>query len=464
MTRTVSMTRGRPGVLPSPARRAAFEALLAVERGGFADEALEQAAHDARVDRRDFALAQELTYGVLRQRGMLDWRLAALADRPLTRMSAAVLTALRLGAYQLLVLSRIPASAAVNESVLLVRGAAEAHAAGFVNAILRALPRTDPPVIPDLKTDPVDALAIRYSCPPWLVTRWVTRLGRVQAEALCASTVEIPPLTVRVNSLRTTREQLLAAFAADGVAAQPTAHSASGVLVEANRPVTELPGFADGHFYIEDEGGQLVAPLLDPQPGERILDACAAPGGKATHLAMLMRNAGEIVAVDVDARRLARVRENAERLGATIIQPLQTDLTKPAAAALAAAYDRVLVDAPCSGLGVLRRHPEGKWQKRATALARHQEKQLAILNAVVPALRPGGTLLYSTCSTEPEENELVIARFCQAHPEFFRESIAPWLPPAACAFVTADGSFSTMSQQRTPSMDRFFAARLGKHA
>ena len=237
-----------------------------------------------------------------------------------------------------------------------------------------------------------------------------------------------------------------------------------------------LPGFHEGTFYVEDEAAQLIPLVLDPQPGDIVLDACAAPGGKSTHVAALMQNKGIIYAVDRKEARLDLVRSNCRRLGVRIVEAILGDVRQPREwVPLAAAtrlpsvkqarmdkpsIDRILVDAPCSGLGVLRRHPEAKWQKDAQALPRHQALQRQILESVASCLRPNGVLVYSTCSTEPEENEDVIERFCRAHAEFRRESAISWLPPVAQGFVTEQGALSTVGNQFL--MDGFYAARLRK--
>lgn len=459
----------QPSVLgPSPrkpsARSAAFDVLQEIERRHvFADEALDRRMSRVDLDPRDRALAVELVYGVLRRRGTLDWRLAHLSDRPFERLPLSVRTALRLGAYQLLYLERIPASAAVNESVWLVkRRAGRGGWSGYVNAVLRALIRKPSPEWPDPQADPVTALAVRYACPPWLVERWVQRYGLSGAEALCRATLEIPPLTVRTNTLRITREALQHEFNKAGYKTIPTAVSPVGLIVEKRGPVTNLPLFEEGAFYVEDEAAQLVPLIVDPQPGERILDASAAPGGKATHLAALMRNEGEIIAIDRSPQRLRLLDENCRRLGVRIITPITADVTRGALDRLDRPFDRILLDAPCSGLGVLRRHPEAKWQKHEGLLARHHAAQRMMIEQVGRALRPGGVLVYSTCSTEPEENEQVVEQFCRDHPEFSREPVAPCLPPPGRTLVTAHGDLSTMFSSH--SMDAFYAARLRKAA
>jgi 16S rRNA (cytosine967-C5)-methyltransferase len=419
-------------------------------------------------DPRERSLAFELVYGVLRQRGTLDWRLNEVSKRPVERLPLPVATVLRLGAYQLLYLDRIPQSAAVNESVSLVKSVRDRDWSGYVNAVLRALLREPAPPWPDSAVDPVAALSVRYSCPAWLVQRWIERLGAQTAQHLCEATTLMPPLTIRANTLLVTRDALHDRLTEAGVENCPLPVSPVGLMLGTQGAITELPFFQDGWFYVEDEAAQLVPPLLDPQPGERILDACAAPGGKATHMAALMRNDGEIVAVDLNAARLRLVEENCARLGVSIVKPVALDAARlgdrrtgsSSPALLESPFDRILVDAPCSGLGVLRRHPEGKWHKGAAQIPRHQSRQSAILRRTSRLLRPGGVIVYSTCSTEPEENERVIEDFCADHADFSREAVTPWLPPSGRNLVTAHGDFSTMTS--ITSMDGFFAARLRK--
>ena len=447
----------------SGARAVALDALLSVERAQtFADDALDHALSRSTLDSRDRALALELVYGVLRHQSTLDWRMDHVATKSMAKLPARVRMALRLGAYQLLHLDRIPPSAAVNESVALMKtGSASAHWPGFVNAVLRAVIRTPAPLWPDPAVDPIRALSVRHACPAWLTERWIARFGVQDADALCRATTVIPPLTIRVNTLKTSREAVAARLAELGVAARPTRISPVGLVLDKCGSVAELPLFRDGAFYVEDEAAQLVAPILDPRPGERVLDACAAPGGKSTHLAALMQNDGELVAVDTSAARLRLLEDNCRRMDIAIVQAVRAD----AAAGLPKElrerpFDRILVDAPCSGLGVLRRHPEGKWRKAADALGAHQAIQRRVLQGVCSLLRPGGVLVYSTCSSEPEENEQVIDQFCSAHTEFRRESVAPWLPPSGSSLATGRGDLSTM--QNHDSMDMFFAARLRK--
>lgn len=465
----------------SPGRHAAVKALLAIdEAGSLADDLFDQVSAKAGLDLRDRAFMVELVRGVLRYRATLDWRLGLLSDRRIAKLPTLVQIMLRLGAYQVLYLDRVPASAAVNESVQMtkqLRRRLGRDWSGYVNAVLRAMVRTSSPEWPDLAKDPIEALAVRYSCPTWLVERWCRQWGPDRAEVLCRASVEIPLLTLRVNRLRTTRAALLADLRAAQVEAVPTSISEAGVQLRRTGAVADLPGYEAGHFYVEDEAGQLVPLLLDAQPGHRVLDACAAPGGKATHIAALMENRGEIIAVDRAASRLDLVMENCRRLGVRIVTPIVGDMRRlmEAEAGLrepviapslpdvwSRPFDRILLDAPCSGLGVLRRHPEAKWYKMPDSIAHHRQVQLELLAATSRLLRPGGVLVYSTCSIEPEETESVINEFCQSHREFQRDSIAPWLPPAGLPFLTPRGDLSTMANRN--HMDAFFAARLRRVA
>ncbi|HSE59695.1 MAG TPA: 16S rRNA (cytosine(967)-C(5))-methyltransferase RsmB [Nitrospiraceae bacterium] len=459
----------------------ALDVLGAVEdRRLHAEDELDRASAAASLDQRDRALLLELVYGVLQQRSLLDWRLNQVADRPVERLPPPIRWILRLGAYQILWLTKIPPRAAVHETVELVRDTRlhnRAHWTGFVNAVLRALLRSPEVPLPDPSSDPsidpIEALSLRYSCPAWMVERWIARLGVEGTATLCRQVAAEPPLTLRVNTIRFQRDELLSAFQAAGIAARPTEVSPDGVVVERGGSPAEFPLFREGGFYIEDEAAQLIPRLLGPNPGERILDACAAPGGKTTHLAALMRNEGEVIALDRSVQRLRLLRDNLLRMGAINVKSFAYDLvtlphadriherSQPAAgypAELLQPFDRILLDAPCSAFGVLRRHPEAKWQKSAANFADLHRTQFDLLSRTSRLLRPGGVIVYSTCSTEPEETIQVIDRFSEAHPEFVRESVAPELPPVAQSLVNARGEFC--SAVNAFNMDGFFAARL----
>ncbi len=453
-----------PPVKENP-RALALNALLETTGSPEApDSLLEHHLSKSNLDARDKGLAVELTYGVLRRMATLDWRLAPLLDRPLARLPILVQMILRLGAYQLLFLDRIPPSAAVNESVNSAKQ--QIHRlkrdwGGFVNAVLRRLVRDPTPEWPSIDLDPVKHLSVKHSMPDWLSRRWVDRYGTSVADRLCAQASGTPPVTLRVHKLRSSREDLLSRLHQDGISATPTAVSPYGIRVDGGGPVPSLSGFEEGAFYVEDEAAQLIPLLMNPSPGSVVLDACAAPGGKSIHLADLMQDRGMVYAVDRSDERLSLLRENCRRMGVTIVKPISGDVRSPAGLSTAArSFDSILVDAPCSGLGVLRRHPEAKWRKVEADLLRHHNVQLEILGAVASRLRPGGVLVYSTCSGEPEETTSVVDDFLSAHAGFRRESAGTWLPASAQPFLTEQGDLSTVDNEF--SMDGFFAARLRK--
>jgi 16S rRNA (cytosine967-C5)-methyltransferase len=278
----------------------------------------------------------------------------------------------------------------------------------------------------------------------------------------------IPPLTLRVNQRQVSRNEFLGRLHEAGLKAKPTRISPAGVTLQEGVSIPSLPGFEAGQFYVEDEAAQLIPPLLDVRPGALVLDACAAPGGKTTHLAELMKDVGRIYAVDRSEARLKLLDANRRRLQHASLLPIVGDIRDPSwRKAIAGGverrdglvrFDRILVDVPCSGLGVLRRHPEAKWRKSSEQFERHNELQLQILESAALCLRAGGVLVYSTCSTEAEENEGVIDQFLRSHAEFRRESVASWLPEGGQNFLTERGDLSTMGNG--DSMDAFYAARL----
>jgi len=392
----------------SQSRYEALRILVRVEEDrAFADIVLEHALEKARLDPRDAALCTELVYGTLRWRRHLDWRLAPDLKRPLDKLDPWVRALLRLTAYQLFFLDRVPRWAAVDEAVSLAKlKARKPGPPEFVNAVLRSLTRAaGPPPLPAL---PVEASAVQCSFPDWIAARWITRYGSKEAEALMTASNERPPTTIRVNTLRITRDAFAARVRDEELArTRPTALAPEGLIID-HGAVGRWAAFAEGSFTVQDEASMLVARLVDPKPGELVADTCAAPGTKATHMAELMQNRGRIVAMDPQAARLKLVSKAAARLGIGIIEA-----HLGGAAALAGRWrskcDRVLVDAPCSNLGVLRRNPDVKWRRTEEDLRRLQDKQKTIIAAAASMVKPGGRLVYATCSLEPDENEAVVA-------------------------------------------------------
>ncbi len=368
-------------------------------------------------------LASELAHGVLRHRSRLDWIICRLAGKKRESIAPAVLDILRLGVYQLVFTPSVPPYAAVSESVELAKQTSP-KAAGFVNWVLRRVG----PDVADLprRRDIPDALrwlATCYSFPPWIVRRWVRRFGEQEAEELLAASNAFPGLDVRVNLLRSSPEDVAEELRAAGAEVSRGEWSPAALRVGGMREITAHPAFREGRLYIQDESSQLVALALAPHRGESILDACAGVGGKATHVSELTGDTARIAAVDVSGARLALLEENLRRLGHRGVKPTEGDILS-ADLPLEGPFDRVVLDAPCSSLGIIRRHPELKWVKRAGDIPRFAALQLRLLERVSALVKPGGTIAYSTCTMEPEENEDVVRRFLEVHREFFVD--APW--------------------------------------
>ncbi|VTR65120.1 Sun protein [Desulfosarcina cetonica] len=411
----------------------------------------------AKLDSRDRALFNQLVYGVLRWRLRLDSVIMAYADRPIGKIAPTVRNILRLAFFQTHFMDRIPPSAAVNTAVELARAHGAAKATGFINALLRtALREPERFQLPHPTDASPNHLSLATSTPFWMMERWITRLGFDEARRLGEAINQIPPISVRCNRLIIAPPDLFTALteAAESVTpinALPGAFNLIGPRV----PLSKMPAFVAGYFAVQDAAAQLVSLMLAPQPGETVLDACAGLGGKTGHLAQLMENRGRIVALDHVPGKLTRLMQEAKRLGVSIIETRRANLNQPVSG-LETRFDRVLVDAPCSGLGVLRRNPDAKWATREKDIPRLADRQVRFLDHLAPLLKTGGTLVYSVCSMEPEENEGVIQRFLKSHTNFAidRQTAATELQP-----FLDDGGFLRTYPHRH-QMDGFFAARL----
>jgi 16S rRNA (cytosine967-C5)-methyltransferase len=450
----------RPRGAPTLTRLLALRVLERVQRAGaYADVLLHAQLSRSDLPAADRAFATELVYGTLRWRGRIDFFLRRVLDRELDKLEPLVATALRLGAYQLLFSERVPATAAVDESVRCVRAAGVERATGLVNAVLRRLAAEHESIpVPSLADDPLAHLTHALSLPGWIAARWLELYGADEAAALARASNESPPLTVRANRLRTSASALLEELSLRFPDARPCRIARDGIVLGRRGNPSLDPAFLAGRFSVQDEAAQLVVALLDPRPGERVLDACAAPGGKATAIAERVGAEGHVLAVDRHARRLDLVRRSARRLGLTALRMLDRDATRPLLDLPGGGgFDRVLVDAPCSGLGTLRRNADARWRVAPDDPARLAEMQLAILRNAAAALRPGGTLVYSTCTLLPEENEAVVEAFLRESKAFRRAepaAIAAELRP----LLDADANLRCLPQRH--DTDGFFAARL----
>ena len=367
---------------------------------------------------------------------------------------------LRLSLYQLLHLDRVPAAAVVDDAVDLARAARRPHAAGFVNAVLRStlrnrrhLPIPPRPASPNDRAAALAYLGVAWSHPEWLAARWLDRYGFVAAEAWVRFDNETPGLCLRANRLRTTRDALAQVLRARAVDTEPTRYAPDGLLVRSGRALDDGD---DGPFVAQDEASQLVSPTVGARPGECVLDLCAAPGGKTTALAADMADAGVLVACDVRPQRLHLLRRAIARAGATRTHVVRVGPDDPLP--FGQRFDRVLVDAPCSGLGTLRRDPDIRWRRSASDLPGYAEAQQALLARAAATVRAGGRLVYATCSGEPEENEQVVEWFLATHTGFSRLDLRPELPDPLTPLVDRDGALRTLPFAH--GLEAFFAAAL----
>lgn len=452
----------------NPGRKKTCRALAAEilhnvdKRKAYADLLLDRALRGSSLVPRDRALLTELVYGTLRWRGTIDWHLAVYLRRPLANTDAYLRNLLRLALYQILYLDKVPGYAAVDEAVKDAKVRGGRRAAGFVNGVLRKfLDRKQTPPLPTREDGCASYLSVIGSHPDWLVKRWLERFGAEQTEALLKANNEPAPLILRSNRLKVSREALLEKFLAAGLEAAPARWSPQGIRVKGSAGVERLPGFEQGLFQVQSEASQLVGFLLAPRPDERVLDACAAPGGKSTHIAELMDDRGEITAIDISARGLEKLNENVQRLGLRSVLASRADILMDLEESWAAPYDRILVDSPCSALGTLRSHPEAKWHKSEADIVRLGKLQARLLHQASRYLKPGGALVYATCTLMCEENEKVVSDFLRRHSDFELDDASRYLPDDARMLVSGKFLLTLPHQHDT---DGFFAARVKKKA
>jgi 16S rRNA (cytosine967-C5)-methyltransferase len=445
----------------SRSRQLALDALLRVAGGESASAALDDVLTGTDLDARDRGFVTELVDGTLRWQGRLDYLLGQLVERPLTELAPAVLAALRMGAYQLTQLERVPAHAAVSESVELARQRAHEGAGKLANAVLRRLQREgDTLPFPNPETDPVAYLSAAYSHPAWLVARWLPRFGFLETEALLKLNNTPPPLTLRVNRRWVTREALQTFLGFRGVETTPTPISPWGLIVTSGGNPRELDEYREGLFSIQGEGSMLMVELLRPGRNRAGWDLAAGVGGKTTYLAEWVDDSGSLLATDTSTERLAVLRRQLERLELTSIRveagDARTFSVEPES------MDYALVDAPCSGTGSLRRQADARWRKAPEQLAELAALQRELLEAAARAVKPGGLLLYCTCSLEPEENEAVVDAFLAAHPEWSVDAAGLKHKTLPADAIDEHGYVRLLPHRH--GTDGFFAARLQKHS
>jgi len=396
----------------------------------FSDRLLEKLLAKSHLDKRDKGFLTMLVKGTLRRRGTLDWILNRYVNGGVQGLPAWTRSALRMGAFQILYMDRVPDSAATNESVNLARKYCGRAMGGLTNAVLRRLAAEKDTVElpdPDAATggDSAEAIAVKHSHPRWMVERWISRFGIGETEALCAANNDVSHVDIRVNLMRSTPARVEALLEEQGLRVERGRYNPQIVRVSGEISVTEMPGFSQGFFTVQDESESLVTLLLSPRPGERVLDLCAAPGGKTTHIYELMKGTGTLVASDASPGRVRSLVTALGRMRCEGVWCLVADGRRFPSTRL---FDKILVDAPCSGMGVLGKKADARWRKNPESFAWLSELQVELLVGAAGLLSDGGALVYSVCSMEPEETDDVVERFLEAQPHLVIDNAAGFLP------------------------------------
>jgi 16S rRNA (cytosine967-C5)-methyltransferase len=409
------------------------------------------------LEARDRALLTELVYGTLRWQVRLDWHIAHLSRVPAKKIRPGIRIILRMGLYQLLFLERVPAHAAIDEAVKIAKSLHPAHLAGFVNGVLReAARRGSQWDWPSAEADPALYLSISTSHPAWFVSRLLRDLDFDESRRICEANNCVAPLTIRVNGLKIDPGRAMDWLLTQGIHVEPSPHLEDALRIRGMRfDLSRLPAYLDGWVQVQDEASQLIGRLVSPGAGERVLDLCAGFGGKTTHMAALMGGSGDIVAVDSSAWKLEELKKNGARQGITGISTVSGDLMNLSPAEIGQ-FDRVLLDAPCTGFGTLRRNPDIKWRRHPKDPYRFSQLQKQYIEKAAGLVREGGVLVYATCSPFREENEEVAEHFTADHPGWTREAAGDFLPES-CKAMTQGGYFR--SRPDLHDMDGFFGAR-----
>ncbi len=423
------------------------------------DRSLEKHSNEiSALTKKDKNLCNALIFGVLRHRNFLDHIISAFSNTPLKKIKPLPLYILRIALFQVIYMDRVPDFAAINTAVNIAKKQAGKKTAGYINAVLRAACTNWSKVdLPDKAKKPDAYLSINYSIPIWLAKKWINTFGFKDAETLCDQINTIPEITLRVNTLKTDRSSLLELMGNHVKTIETTPYADQGLcFTSPDMPIREMEEFNQGLFQIQDEAAQMVTQLLAPEPGERILDACAGLGGKTGHIAQMMKNKGTLTAVDVEAEKLNTLTLEAKRLGIDIVRTKSADLLKMSIKNFGDYFDRVLIDAPCTGLGVLRRNPDTKYKRTKKDIQRLAGKQKKMLNAAANLVKPGGILVFAVCSCEKEENEEVVEHFLNKRKDFSIDKDVQ--SDNYLKLITEDGFIKTYPAAN--NMDGFFAARL----
>ncbi len=442
------------------AREVALKTIFEInERGAYSNIELNKQLTANELSNLDRAFVTELVYGTVKWKLTLDRLIGAYSNIKMSKLSPWIINVLRLGTYQLLYMSRVPVSAACNESVKLARRYGHKASAGFVNAILRKVSSeglTD--VIPDKETDLPGYLSVKYSYSLWLTTKYTELFDSSFAEELLDAGNRTPDLSVRVNTLQVSVDDLIEKFKDEGVLTERGRYVKEALIIKSPVSIAKLDTFTKGLFQVQDESSMLPAAVLAPEAGENVLDTCSAPGGKAINMAQMMHNSGKVIAGDIHKHKLRLIDEAASRLGISIIESRLHDAAEPDPQ-YEGYFDRVLLDAPCSGLGIIRRKPDIKWSRDSSDIGSITQLQEKLIWNASKTVKPGGVLVYSTCTVLPEENEVIIRNFIKNNSDFYEDDITPYLPQELV--LQAKGCMLQVYPNRD-GIDGFFIARLRK--
>ncbi len=446
------------------ARETALNILVRLEtKQAYSNLFLNQVLAQSRLDRRDKALVTELVYGTIQRMNTLDWILDQLLKKGIGSLEPWVRQLLRLGIYQLLYLDRIPERAAIYETVQISKKRGHKGIASLVNGVLRSFLRKKRQLTPKHKPRTLREKAITYSHPEWMIERMEEVYGVEETKAALISNQKPPKVSIRVNQLKISRDEFVNQWnEAEKGKAEASRVVPEGVLIHGGGNPAYTSWFQKGYCTIQDESSMLVAHALAPRPGMKVLDVCAAPGGKTSHMAEMMQNQGEIFACDIHEHKLSLILSNVARLGINTVSAILQDGTMLAKRFAPETFDAILLDAPCSGLGVIRRKPDLKWSKVAQNIDSLVRLQKSLLDSAAPLLKPGGVLVYSTCTWEPRENEEQVTSFLKRHPDFEMDSrFTEQLPPVVKSAAKTEEAWIQLLPHHLMS-DGFFISRLVK--
>lgn len=459
---TPSSCGGGRNQAAASARSVALQVLTAVEQeGAYSNLLLNGALQRSGLTGPDAGLATELVYGTIQRLNTIDYFLEQFVTKGLAKLAPWVRNLLRLSFYQLQYLDRIPPHAAVNEAVNLAKRKGHQGISGMVNGVLRnVLRRKEELRLPE-GLDPVQRIALEHSHPEWMVALWIQQYGESAAEAICRANNEPPSVSVRVNRTKASRDEVLRLMEEQGLRASASPISPDGIVVHSGGNMALTSWYREGLISVQDESSMLVAEALDPQPGMNVLDCCAAPGGKTCHIAEIMEGRGRVLANDIHPHKAKLIEDHAKRLGLDNVDTLSGDALQLAERLKAASFDRILLDVPCSGLGVIRRKPDLKWAKKPEDVTEIAGVQRTLLDSVSGLLKPGGLLVYSTCTIEPRENTEMVTSFLSRHPEFeLADEPISWKERGALAAAAGRVEAGLQILPQDAHSDGFYIARL----